>query len=369
MVAFHDRKNDEFMWRVFDRFADSSSLADLLRPKRPSGLQITADTVISKYHEPVATIKAILPPRLRDQEIRGSAWIAAIRIEDRTRSAFAVAAVATAYPGIFHLVATIPTTDPRWKRFERWVSGAEPEVVACFLNHKDFADIGTAIAEFGDVEVSRITARRLADLSSLNRGWKSRPKVTRPTHHEALSAAEEEGASVRTITLSVSDRISLHLRRIAGATYYHGDFELFESAVLTRLALAASRRLHLMTNRERQVAAKPAPPILVDLGQDLFLGADDTAQLLDELQTYRDISVAVLHRNPYLHVVVTDYTDGSNFDLFVTNPAQVEIHPGFKASPGSLTRLTQSIGQSFEAKRITEKPPAERLALSDLVSE
>ena len=56
-------------------------------------------------------------------------------------------------------------------------------------------------------------------------------------------------------------------------------------------------------------------PVLVD--------AEATGEVLAELEGQRDISLAVLHRNPYLHVVVTDYSDGSNFDVVVTN-----VHPG-----------------------------------------
>jgi hypothetical protein len=80
------------------------------------------------------------------------------------------------------------------------------------------------------------------------------------------------------------------------------------------------------------------------------------------------MAIAVLHRNPYLHVVVTDYADGSNFDVFVTEPDAIEVHPGFRSSLGALTRLTQSLGERFEALKIAEAAPPEPVSLDDLIA-
>lgn len=166
---------------------------------------------------------------------------------------------------MWHIVGSAPTTDPRWRKVERWVANAAPLVVPVLLNHDDFADIGTALSEYGEVEVSRMTARRRADLSSISRGWKAR------------------------------------------------------------------------------------------------------SGKLAELAQQRDVGIAVLHRNPYLHVVVTDYSDGSNFDVFVTDPSAISVHPGFRASMGALTRLTQRLGERFEALEIAEALPADAVSLDDLI--
>ena len=230
---------------------------------------------------------------------------------------------------MWHLVGSAPTTDPRWRKVERWVANASPLVVPVLLNHDDFADIGTALSEHGEVEVSRMTARRRADLSSVSRGWKARSGSLRPTHHEVIADAEAEGASVRTLSLHVEDVLSLHLRRLAGATYYTGDFSLFDRLVLGRLATAASRRRDLLSGRARQVDEPPRRPITIRLPGPVLVDAEATGDVLAVLERQRDVAVAVLHRNPYLHVVVTDYSDGSNFDVFVTDPCAIEVHPGF----------------------------------------
>ena len=80
------------------------------------------------------------------------------------------------------------------------------------------------------------------------------------------------------------------------------------------------------------------------------------------------MGVAVVHRNPYLHVAVTDYTDGSNFDVFVTDPSEIVVHPGFTASIGSLNRLLQRIGETLPALEVGNRPLPGDVSLADLTS-
>jgi hypothetical protein len=365
-----NRSADNLFSTLWLELQDRTSIAAIVNSARAAQpIQVTVDTIICQETTPAAALALIFPERIHSLvNIQSTPDIAVAEISNLANEAFSLALSRTDFDGVYHALATIPTTDSRWQRFERWVAGATPHIVPVFLNHSDFIDIGAALAKFGEVEVSRITARRPSDQSSLNRGWKARVGLARPSHLEAISAARHEGASVRTVTLSVPGRLSVHLRRRAGATYYGGEYELFEGVILTRLAAAASRRLKLTSNRQREVAAASPAPLVIDLGREMLETASDTAQLVEDLQNSRDLAVAVLHRNPYLHVIVTDFTDGSNFDVFVTRADQVEIHPGFRSSSICLTRLTQVISECLEADQIREKQPQPRARLEDLVA-
>lgn len=355
---------DALLWQQAQASGEVGSLVDAV--KRAEGKprdQIAVETVIVDQDNPFEVIR----PRSDPFEVRHAGLVSLMLIGDDD-GPFVLGAWPTAYDGVFHLVGSVPTTDPRWRKVERWVAAAAPAVVPCFLNHEDFADIGTALSEFGEVEVSRLTARKRSDQSSLSRGWKARVGSLRPSHHEAIADAESEGASVRTLTLQIDDALSLHLRRLAGATYYSGDFALFDRSVLGRLATAASRRRVLLSGRERHIDAPLHEPISIRLPGPIFVDAQATGEVLAELEQQRGLAVAVLHRNPYLHVVVTDYADGSNFDVFVTSPHAIDVYPGFRASLGALTRLTQRLGERFEAVEIGEGHPPEPVSLDDLVS-
>jgi hypothetical protein len=351
---------DTHLWSVSESPDPVGSLREAIAAA--PGEQVTVETIISDEVSPLELVR----PKKGDCTLRQVGPVGLMHVEDE-HGPFVLGCWPTAHEGVFHLVGSAPTTDPRWRKVERWVGNAAPQVVPVFLNHDDFEDVGTALSEHGEVEVSRMTARKRADQSSLSRGWPARSGSLRPTHHEAIADAEAEGASVRTLSLHVTDALSMHLRRLAGATFYNGDFDLFDRLVLGRLATAASRRRALLSGRERRVDEAPRRPISIRLPVPLLVDAEATGEVLAELESQRNVAVAVLHRNPYLHVVVTDYSDGSNFDLFVTDPSTIDIHPGFRASLGSLTLLTQQLGERFEAVEIAEAAPAAPVSLDDLL--
>lgn len=328
---------------------------------------VTVETLIADQAPPLETLAALLP----NAEAKQAGMVALLRI-DHADGPFVISAWPTAFEGVFHLVGSVPSTDPRWQKVERLISRATPWLVPCFLNHGDFADVGTALSEHGDVEVSRLTARRRADVSSLTRGWQQRSGVARPNHLQAISDAEAEGASVRTLTLQVGSAeapvLSVHLRRMAGATYYGGDFSVFVRTVLGRLATAAARRAALLNGRQRAVRQPLPAPISIRLPNASLTNAEATADVVREVARQSAIGVAVLHRNPYLHMVVTDYTDGSNFDVTVTTSDSIQVFPGFRASMGALARLTQRLGERFGALEIAEAHQEPAVSLDDLVA-
>ena len=161
---------------------------------------------------------------------------------------------------------------------------------------------------------------------------------------------------MRTLTIHVGDLLSLHLRRHAGATFYGGSFRLFEDVVLAALIGAAARRQALLSNRERHAHVRTEQAIAVQMTSGIFADAGSISDLLEALSEQRGVGVAVLHRNPYLHVAVTDYLDGSNFDAFVTSDDKVLIYPGYRASAGALTRLTEHIAERFAAREVVDVP-------------
>ena len=312
---------------------------------------VVVETIIVEHENPLEVIQP-RNPALRT--VRSVGGVSVMRVEDE-KGAFVLSAWPTAYEGVFHLIGSIPSTDSRWDKVDRWVANAAPKAVRCFLDHPDFIAIGAALSEFDEVEVQRVSGRMHSDRSSWNRGFRERAgDHLRPNHREIVAEAENVGASLRTLHLHVGGVMDVLLRRIAGATFYKGDFGVFEDRVLARLAVAAFRRRELLNNRQRVPHEPPKQPIQVRLPTSVFTDARATGEVIHMLSGASDMAFAIVHRNPYLHVVVTDTRDGSNYDLFVTQPDAIEIHPGFRASLGSLSRLTQDLGNYFEAEDLRE---------------
>lgn len=342
---------DDTLWAAAQSGLAPPSLHELVRATfRGDRDQLTVATVIADTNEPGERLA-----RAGRGVVTDVAWagpIQALRI-GTGGDAYTVAVWPTGEEGVYHLIGTAPVTDERWRRLERWLANSAPYVVPFVLNQADFEGIGAALAEHGRIEVSRLTARVLSDGSSYTRGWPESRRSPRPTYTQALGEVEEF-ASVRTLTVHVGDLLSLHLRRQAGATFYGGSFRLFEDIVLSALVSAASRRRTLLTGRERRPHERMQRAVAVEMPTGIFANAESVSALLEALSEQRGIGIAVLHRNPYLHVAVTDYLDGSNFDTFVTFDDRVVIYPGYRASVGALTRLTEHLAERFAAREVAD---------------
>lgn len=289
----------------------------------------------------------------------------ALRLVDRDGE-WLLLSVATRHAGVYHLLSTVPRSDGRWQRVERWVGQART-VSRCYLNHEDFLAVGDRLSEYGPVEIVKVSARMVGDGSSVNRGFPARSDASRPSHRDEMREIESLGASVRNLTIHVPDVIDIHLRRLAGATFYGGRYLVFRDVVLERLEEAAAVRRALVSDRARKSVQEPQLGLSIALPEHTLRDAEDTGEVIAVLGAYPDLTLAVFHRNPYLHFAVTDESDGSNFDVLVTREDSIDIFPGFRSSGAALARVAQRLGEAFGAISIENRIPASRISLTDLV--
>jgi hypothetical protein len=327
-------------------------LAEAIREaaKEEGESQLTFWTLIADGDAPLARLSdAAADGTIREVNEVGDVGL--IRAQDR-EGQFQVSLWPSRADDVYLLVGTAPVTDARWKRVERWVRRAAPRLVSFLLNESEISGICSGLAEHGRVEVSRLTARIREDDSSFSRGWREGRTKLRPTYQQALE--EARGKMIRTLTLHVENGLSLHLRRDAGATYYSGDFEVFASSVLSQLVSAAAQRRKLLDGRQRTAPSPAETAIAVKVPTGTFDDTEATEDLIEAMLGQRSTGVAVLHRNPYLHIAITDYLDGSNFDAFVTRSDEIAIHPGYRATIGALSRLTERMAQTFGGVEVAE---------------
>lgn len=293
-------------------------------------------------------------------------WLGGARVYLAGRSdPYVFAVLPSDREGVLTLVTSVTPTDDRWKRLRRWVARGASALSPVYLNEADFVAVGDQLAEHANVTASRLTARDLSDGSSLSRGWPEQRRRPRPSHREAL--AEALNMAVRTVTLHVGGRLLVQIRREAGATFYSGEFDLFDKVVVRGLEDAAARRRRLFVGRERRREEEALRPLVVRTRPATFSEPEAVADLLESLERQEATSVAVFHRNPYLHVAVTDYSDGSNFDVFVNRPDEVVVIPGYRASVTALARLTDTVGERFAAVEVDEATARPAPTLDDLL--
>jgi hypothetical protein len=336
---------DKWLWSLDGEALGNLRVDKLHLAARDAGVafpQLTVLTVIADERDPATLIadrgRGVL-------EHRGSPHVALLwgRMGQRD---YVVAVWPTSSAGVFHLIGSVPVTDDAWARVEgAWINASAPHVSPVILNRPDFEAIGDALAEHGTVEVARMTARVLRDHSSYTRGWPNLPGLQRPNHASALS--ETERMLVRTLTLDVARQTRVHLRRTSGASYYRGDYGLFANIVLRRLTNAARERLALLSDRDRRPLEPVAETISMSLDRVDLADPFVRDLVLDTLTGLRGMQVAVLHDNPYLHVLVNDFLSGTSFDVLVTNSGRLDLVPGLSTRVGTLARVTDALGDAL----------------------
>lgn len=357
-------KFDAWVWSQVAAGREPELGATYHQFRRPEAAEpLTLSTVIS-LTEPLTVISAKTGP--------WSSWhtaarrVGAMLVRDDKGGSFVVSSWPDSRPGIYHLAATVPATDRRWLRFNRWLASSAPRVMPVYLDRRDFEGFVSVLSEHGDVDASRLTGRYRTDQSSYSRGWPN-PKSARIALEEIADEVQLRTMTLTVLSTSLAEvRLRVHLRRTAGATFYTGDFELFRSVVLDRLASAASRRVQLFQNRARTRENPAVRPVEVKIGRARFDEPEAVADFLGRVSRYAASDTAVLHRNPYFQLALTDYLDGSNFDIFVTSVDRITVFPGYQASVSALVRLTDFLSEEFEADGVADAPAVSPAHLEDL---
>jgi hypothetical protein len=114
------------------------------------------------------------------------------------------------------------------------------------------------------------------------------------------------------------------------------------------------RKFRLYSNRARS-QTKPRPaPLVIQFDHDIFADSALNKRFVESLRQMTFISISVYHSNPYLHLSLVDYLDGSSFELWVFSADKITIVPQLRASEASISRLMNHIFETFREGTIRE---------------
>jgi hypothetical protein len=353
---------DDWLWEMPQGELDALELPSLARAAGEDGIefpQISVTTAIAE--DGVDPLELLAACGVGIEARRPSEWGGLLRARLKQRRY--TVALHRPSQGVLQLLGSVPFTERPWERVDRsWLPAAQPRLAGVILNRDDFESIGDQLGQLGEVHVNRMTARVLRDGSSYSRGW----PVMQPGHQAALSEAAD-GMIVNTLSLSAGSS-SIHLRRSAGATFYRGDWSAFVEIVLARLADAACERRRMLSGRDRDPAAPVVETLVMDLQPDVAAAPSTRERILEAINDLRGARTAVLHANPYLHLLATDHLDGSSFDILITDDHRLTIVPGPRSSTGSLARITDAVGLALGMEQLRLESVPEEIPASEVLA-
>jgi len=235
----------------------------------------------------------------------------------------------------------------------RLLNSLSPRFSGAYLSSRDIRLILENIEEnqAAEVSVNKAVAysyRREGEIS-----FKKQP------YHAVFNGAENEGMFVDKVDFVVTGRGSLHafVARTGVAKFLSGDLRVFLNNVLTPIVDTASRKHRVFDQSSRKSGDAPVSPINIEFGETVFEDRDDNLTFLSALDLMTRSGIAVLHENPYVHVSLIDFFDGSAFDIFATTPNAVTVIPQVDASAFSLNRLCNHIFENFREGEIVKPEP------------
>lgn len=200
---------------------------------------------------------------------------------------------------------------------------------------------------------SRIPSDELRPSLETDRRWTKKPI------DEIFELAHEQNAWITDI--AVDYRLP---RRGMGRGYLSvgrwGEFRLRHYArdafdLIESTCEMAYERYHFLHNRARTRETQyRSRPFVIDFTFPALNSVDDIKRLHGAVTTLPNTASVVLHGNPFYHVAVTDYADGSMFEVVSFSPTYLAVIPQGRATVRSLTALCSAVFSNFREGALKE---------------
>jgi hypothetical protein len=163
-------------------------------------------------------------------------------------------------------------------------------------------------------------------------------------------AAEIHAHGVAVAAFSFNNNGLLSLR--------HGSIQFFVDRLVSEVAGIGNIRNSLFADRERSRAS--LHPLELSFEKGILADKAANSVLIDSLSSISKSAIAVFHSNPYVHVLYTDFRDGSSFNIYSSSDSTLTIVPSTRASVSALMKLYRGISERFadcDIAEASQNPP------------
>jgi hypothetical protein len=129
--------------------------------------------------------------------------------------------------------------------------------------------------------------------------------------------------------------------------------KVFESLTLP-VCKTIYENIQIFGKRSRRENNFSTRPLLIDFETDQFPDISENRKFIDAVKRFKTASVSVIHGNPYIHMNIIDYIDGSNFDLWVTDVDKIFIVPQMRGTVPAIKRLINHIFDTYAEGKIRD---------------
>jgi hypothetical protein len=236
-----------------------------------------------------------------------------------------------------------------FKRALLWVfKRGEPEFTSFYVTANDLKSVLDQLSHFLSTN-AKIRATKVVAYSRQEEGNVS--FETRP-YEAVFRASDEENRYVDKIRFTVLRNDTLlfsgFMARDGQLKFIDGNVDVFFNNLVSVYAELGQEKVEVFSDKERSRDTGDINQIELEFEEQVFQRVEDNVHLIDALENLKNSSITVYHNNPYAHVSVFDFIDGSSCDVFITEPDSVSIVPSYRGSLNSLMRISEQISREVD---------------------
>jgi hypothetical protein len=148
--------------------------------------------------------------------------------------------------------------------------------------------------------------------------------------------------------------------RTGYVSYHRGPIEPLLAALLGRLSKQ-------MVESTRPFAEAKNNFVGLRFRDPVFADPRSYTDVLQALARLPRMSIALIHANPYFHAAMTNYEDGAEFDIFITDSSTIHVKARGETSPASFLSVHNQLSEVFREARVSIEQP-KTYSLSDLLA-
>jgi hypothetical protein len=235
-----------------------------------------------------------------------------------------------------------------------------PKIMTTFISHKRLRRV---LDRFADSRgVSKIVIKRASVRVRYGNGPDGRhivPIVSWPdmTLEEAFDWVHGQNGWFQSLSFDIptmGSTTSISFSR-QGEVRTTGVFP----AVFSHFVEPVCKMLHDNVNffqkrSRRETPGGMARPLMIRVEDNQFEDVAENERFIGAVRKLPKSSVSVLHGNPYIHISVLDYYDGSSFDVWVVSNNRIVVVPQFRGSLQAIKRLVNHIFDTYAEGQIED---------------
>ena len=203
------------------------------------------------------------------------------------------------------------------------------------------------------IRINKIISKKRINESSRGKKIASTIEWSDIPYDQAFRKIYDENSWLRSISLKVSIRNEGEYLESEGTINRDGavscktNFMFFYHAIISEILSLATEENKVLEKRSRRKDDFRVRPLAIVFDSNVFADKKENGRLIDALRQLPKASLSVYHGNPYIKANLIDNKDGSYYQLWVLSEDSIIISPQMKASPASLKRICNHIGEKF----------------------